>query len=75
MTEKLISHIWEMVGDQLMISENCIISKKKKKSNIHPLFANQIALNLTNELIVEVSLWKSIQAEDKRNDKVGISSL
>ena len=75
MTEKLISHIWEIVGDQLMISENFIINKKKKKSGIYPLFTNQIALNLTNELIVEVSLWKSIQAEDKRNDKVGISSL
>ena len=75
MTEKLISHIWEIVGDQLMISENFIINKKKKKSSIYPLFTNQIALNLTNELIVEVSLWKSIQAEDKRNDKVGISSL
>lgn len=63
-----------MVGDQLMISENCIISKKKK-NQAFILSANQIALNLTNELIVEVSLWKSIQAEDKRNDKVGISSV
>lgn len=57
-----------MVGDQLIIFENCMISKKKEKSSIHPLFANQIALKLTNELILEVSLWKSSQAEDKRND-------